>query len=411
MSGAGWSALYDFTYIQKIIDMEDQVVNDSSDENKTVSASGMSRLSLTPWIITRHTLLFVLTYFSVSFAYLQFAINLSDAFVFSAAFLFFLATHEFGHYLAAVRHGIRASLPWFIPLPIISIGTLGAVIQIKEPIQDTRSLFDIGISGPLYGFGVSLILICIGLFTLPEPAFVQKYPGHELLKRYVETHGQFPSAPLGDAPGQTLVLGNTLLFSIIAVFSSHLPPLFELYHYPILFAGWLGLFFTALNLMPFGQLDGGHILYALWGKRKQQGLSLIIYAFISGLAGVGAVYNLQLILQEFAFRFDALPWSIWATTLLFLFRYLTRFHWWKLVLYWLTSLSITLFIWNTLSAPEYAANYGTWLFWLFFIAFVIRLEHPPVLYEMALSRRQKFWGWLSILIFILCFSPLPFYFV
>jgi len=403
--------MYDITHLQKLMAVEDRVTPDDLEASKTEHASWMSRLSLTPWIITRHSLLFVLTFFSVSFAYLQFAVNLSDTFLFSAAFLFFLATHEFGHYLAAARHSIKASLPWFIPLPIISIGTLGAVIQIKEPIQDTRSLFDIGISGPLYGFGVSLLLIGIGLLTLPEPAYVQQFPGHDALKAYVQEYGYYPKTPIGDTPGETLVLGNTLLFYVISLFSPNLPPLFELYHYPILFAGWLGLFFTALNLMPFGQLDGGHVLYALLGKRHQQSLSLIIYSVISGLAGVGALYNLQIMMQAYSINLAGLSWIVWATGLLLLFYYLTRFKWLKLLAYWIGSLCISGIIWTSLTIPEHATNYGMWLFWLFFIAFIIRLEHPPVLYEVALSQRQKFWGWVSILIFILCITPLPFYFV
>ena len=391
--------------------MDDRAIVDNEEATKGEPSSWMSRLSLTPWIIIRHLLLFVLTYFSVSFAYLQFAIKVSDAFIFSASFLFFLATHEFGHYLAAARHSIKASLPWFIPLPIISIGTLGAVIQIKDPIQDTRSLFDIGISGPIYGFWVSLILIFIGLLTLPDPSYVQQFPGHEMLKAYVDSHGHYPDAPLGDTPGETLVLGHTLLFYVISLFSSNVPPLFELYHYPVLFAGWLGLFFTALNLMPFGQLDGGHILYALFGQRRQQRFSLLLYSIISGLAGVGAVYHLLAVQQDYQLNFPGLAWTVWATSLFFLFKFLTRFEWWKLILYWLSSLCISGMTWSSLTIPEHASNYGMWLFWLFFIAFLVRIEHPPVLYQVSLSPRQKFWGWVSILIFILCISPLPFYFV
>jgi membrane-associated protease RseP (regulator of RpoE activity) len=373
--------------------------------------SWMRRLELTPWIITRHTLLFVATFASVSFSYLQFAIRIEDGVIFAACFLLFLGTHEFGHYFAAVWHRVRASLPWFIPMPLISIGTLGAVIRIKDPIDDTRRLFDIGIAGPAAGFVVSIILLIVGFLILPGPEHVFDYPGHEALKAYVMQYGAFPEVPPVEPSGETLYLGGTLLFSAVASFFDHVPPLYELYHYPVLFAGWLGLFFTALNLMPFGQLDGGHILYALVGQRKHRAIAYGLYSLLSGLGGVGAVALIQYGIGGFDSQMQTVPWVIWAVALHLLFRFAMRQLPKWITPLWVMSLVVTAGIFYNLDSPEHALNYGMWLFWLFFIVFLVRLDHPPAAVEYQLGPGRRIFGWMSLAVFVLCISPLPFYFL
>ncbi len=370
----------------------------------------MQRLDLTPWIIARHTLLFIATFASVSFSYLQFAIRIEDGVIFAACFLLFLGTHEFGHYFAAAWHRVKASLPWFIPMPLISIGTLGAVIRIKDPIDDTRRLFDIGIAGPVAGFVVSIILLIIGFLTLPGPEHVLEYPGHEALKAYVMEFGQFPEVPPAEPSGETLFLGSTLLFSAMASLFSDVPPLYELYHYPVLFAGWLGLFFTALNLMPFGQLDGGHILYALVGQRKQRVISYVLYSLLSGLGGVGAIALIQLGIGESG-ELSVLTLVLWAVGLHLLFRFAMRQLPKWITPLWMVSLLVTISTFYTLDSPEHAFNYGMWLFWLFFIVFLVRLDHPPAAIEYQLGPGRRMLGWMSLIVFVLCISPLPFYFL
>lgn len=371
----------------------------------------MRRLDLTPWIITRHALLFVATFASVSLSYLQFAIRMEDGVIFAACFLLFLGTHEFGHYFAAAYHRVRASLPWFIPMPLISIGTLGAVIRIKDPINDTRRLFDIGIAGPIAGFVVSLGLLVVGFITLPGPEFVMEYPGHEALKAYVSQYGKFPEVPPAESTGETLYLGGTLLYSAMASMAGDVPPLYELYHYPVLFAGWLGLFFTALNLMPFGQLDGGHILYALIGQRRHRTVAYSLYAVLSGLGGVGAIALIQLGLGDSVSFGNEISWVVWSAILLYLFRFAMRaLPKWVTPL-WVASLAITATIHYTLSNPAHALNYGMWLFWLFFIVFLVRLDHPPAAIEYQLGTGRRILGWMSLVVFVLCISPLPFYFL
>ena len=159
---------------------------------------------------------------------------------FSAALLGILLTHEFGHYFACRAHGIRATLPWVLPAPTLS-GTAGAVIQLRSRIPNRHALIDVGIYGPLAGYAASLIAVAIG-FLLSHPA------------------------PPGATP-PLIAFGKPLTFNIVPMMLSQIQPgipTFELAtRHPVLIAGWVGLFITSLNLIPGGQLDGGHILYAV----------------------------------------------------------------------------------------------------------------------------------------------------
>ena len=115
---------------------------------------------------------------------------------FAGSLLLFLTIHEFGHYFAARYHGVRVSLPYYIPFPLIgSIGTFGAVIRIREPLPSTTKLFDIGAAGPLAGFVPALGILLYALATLPTPDYLLSQPGHELLKAYILEYGRFPNAP------------------------------------------------------------------------------------------------------------------------------------------------------------------------------------------------------------------------
>ncbi len=164
---------------------------------------------------------------------------------FSVTLLVILACHEFSHYFVSRRHGIRTSLPYFIPFPNI-LGTMGAVIISRSPFPDRKSLFDVGIAGPLASFVLSLGALVIGF---AEMAAVP-----------------VRLAPRVELPG--LYLGDSLLTSaLFALRFGPLPEGWELVLGPIGFAGWVGLFVTALNLLPMGQLDGGHISYAVFGRR------------------------------------------------------------------------------------------------------------------------------------------------
>ncbi len=386
-------------------------------------------------IIFRHSLLFVLTFISVSLTgalfvghtagiHEDFVLFSAEGFhfymdmviwegvLFATLLLGFLATHEFGHYFAAVRHRISTSLPYFIPLPISPIGTLGAVIRIRSQILYSRQMFDVGASGPIAGFIVALLILLYGFATLPEPDYMQNFAGHELLNEYIEKHGTFPDEPISDTGNRepdVMVLGNTLLFSLIASFFDDVPPMWELYHYPFLFAGWLALFFTALNLLPVGQLDGGHILYTLIGYRRHRMAARCFFLIVMTLAGLGAIPLIQTFLEGQNVPLILTSWLIWAVIALALisrgFRAEARwtFAGWIFVLL----MDVILLI---LFDPTIFSGFTIWIFWALFIVFLVKIEHPPVPFEEPLTPGRKIIGWFCMIVFFLCISPNPIYF-
>jgi membrane-associated protease RseP (regulator of RpoE activity) len=165
---------------------------------------------------------------------------------YSLTLMAILGVHELGHYFAARRHGIRVTPPYFIPVPM-ALGTFGAFIQMRSPTENRRALFDVAVAGPLAGLAVAIPALLIGLQTSTI------VPG---------------DVTTGPMMGGTST-GSSLLFALLAKLS--IGPVLEYGHVlqlsPLAFAGWLGLLVTALNLLPIGQLDGGHIAYAMFGHR------------------------------------------------------------------------------------------------------------------------------------------------
>ena len=158
-----------------------------------------------------------------------------------------LGAHEFGHYFAGVKNGVRTTLPLFIPAPpgLFLLGTFGAMIAIKDPIPNRRVLMEIGVAGPIAGFIVAVPTLIIGLFF------------SEIV------------APTGE---RGFSFGSSVIMIVLSKAILGVTPLsadFDIQLHPIALAGWVGLFVTAINLFPIGQLDGGHILYALLGKKSQ----------------------------------------------------------------------------------------------------------------------------------------------
>jgi membrane-associated protease RseP (regulator of RpoE activity) len=236
---------------------------------------------------------------------------------FALSILAILTAHEMGHYLVSRRHGLDVTLPFFLPglpFPPPLPGTFGALIRIRSPILDKRALLDVGCSGPLIGLVVIVPVLVIGLLLSP----VKELPLH--------AHG-------------SIELGEPLLFRLVSLLT--LGPLGPEQHvllHPVGFAGWLGLLITALNLLPVGQLDGGHVMYALfpgWHRR----ISLICV----GALVVFGVFTWQ-------------GWLLWAVLLIAL---------------------------------------GT--------------RHPPPYYDwIPLDRRRWVLGVLTIVVFLLTFTPMPF---
>ncbi len=372
-----------------------------------------------------HSILFILTFISVSIvstllvgkgleikilAGISFPFptneDLKAGALFASLLLSFLTVHEFGHYFAAIYHRVCVSLPYYIPFPV-GIGTLGAVIKIRQRIQNTKSLFDIGAAGPISGFIISLIILIIGFFTMPGPNFLNEFGDHQALIDHYNEFGYYLPLPSLLEGQIVFIFGETPLYSFIASFFPSAPPMYEIMHYPFLLAGWFGLFFTALNLMPVGQLDGGHILYSLVGYEKHLIIARIFYGGLTVLAGIEAIPFFQNYLTNYGFNSIGHAWGIWAIILSLLMKKAYKEH-----LYWMGTMiplslllsGFFLYVW----VPSFAQEGSVlWLFWSFFTAYVVKIEHPPVDYEEQLSPGRTILGWVSMLIFILCISLNP----
>jgi membrane-associated protease RseP (regulator of RpoE activity) len=178
---------------------------------------------------------------------------------FSFALMGILLAHELGHYLIAKKHGLNVTLPYFIPAPSF-IGTFGAFIKIRSAVRDRRMLLDVGVAGPLVGVVVSIPFLVLGLW-LSEVKMVQGQMGTNL--------------------------GSSLLLSFLSwVIIGPVPEGYDIVLHPVGFAGWIGLLVTSLNLLPIGQLDGGHVAYALLGE-KQNKISKFVFIAILGIGIFG----------------------------------------------------------------------------------------------------------------------------
>jgi len=183
--------------------------------------------------------------------------------IYSLAILSILVAHEMGHYLASRKYGVPSSLPYFIPFPLPPFGTLGAVIKTRGAIPNRKALFDIGSLGPLCGLALAIPAVVVG-FLFSEVVDVSKLPE------------------------QTTSLGNSPLLSLMQrIVLGDLPPSTDVVLHPIGYAGWVGLFITSLNLLPTGQLDGGHIIYALFGRHSK----IIFRLTLVGITLISLIYN------------------------------------------------------------------------------------------------------------------------
>ncbi len=241
----------------------------------------------------------------------------SSGLAYAFTLLAILLAHELGHYLACRYYGIRASLPYFIPAPpVVGIGTFGAFIRIQEPIRSRRALFDVGIAGPLAGFAVALPAAVVGLwFANPAP-------------------------PIPSLEG-TITFNDPALF-ILLQRAFDLPVMIQ--WNPVHFAAWVGMLATSLNLLPLGQLDGGHIAYALLGPKGHRWMARGIFFLMIGLA---------------FYAYDRHRWI-------------------------------------------------GWFVYVGLIGLLIGLKHPPLEDEQeSLDRRRKILGIIALIVFALSFMPFP----
>ncbi len=312
-----------------------------------------------------HLSLFILTLYTTTLAGVAWSghdpfelSNFGFGLEYSLLLLLFLSAHEFGHFIAARIHGVDVTLPYYIPFPgtmmglMPNFGTFGAVIRTRERIPSRSIIFDIGVAGPIAGFIVCIIILGVGFATLPGIEYLQAiYPDYPL------TH---------PAIGGQLTFGKTILYSLMEkVFANHngyIPPMSEMYHYPMLCVGWFGLFVTALNLLPVGQLDGGHLMYGLFPKSIHRIIGIITVAILAALSIPELVIGLA---------GDSLPKSF----------------------EWLNSIAIP--------------GGSSWIFWVAMIAFVIKFRHPAAVDESPMDMKRIVIGALTIVIFVLSFTPSP----
>ncbi len=258
--------------------------------------------------------------------------NLLLGLPFASTLLLILGVHEMGHFLAARRWRVHATLPYFIPIPTI-IGTMGAVIRIKSRIPNRRALFDIGVAGPIAGFVIAIIALAYGYSTA------------EIVN-------------LGRFEGQgALIFGDSLLTSWLQyLIVGEIPAGYDLMLDPVGFAGWLGLFVTVLNLLPIGQFDGGHLVYARFGDRHE---------IVSKLA-IATLFGIWAFGPEYGWLIDPEPLSTW-----------------------------------------FSSRWPGWLIWGC-ISIVLGRRHPPTLDPVtSLDPPRRWLGYLTIGIFVVCFIPNP----
>ncbi len=207
-------------------------------------------------------------YIRTIFAIIAFAFGnprvLSEGLIFSGALLAILTAHEMGHYVACRRYGVNATLPFFIPAPPLFLaGTFGAFIKIKSPIPSRRALFDIGLAGPLAGFVVALPVAVMGLTWMEPPLPISGYG---------------------------IVFQDPLLFRLLArAMGIPLDPYAPTN--PYYMAAWIGLLVTSLNLMPVGQLDGGHGTFAVFGQRAHALIGRVAFVTMAVLAVLGFLWH------------------------------------------------------------------------------------------------------------------------
>jgi membrane-associated protease RseP (regulator of RpoE activity) len=336
---------------------------------------GMRRKTAIAFRWFLHLGLFLLTFFTTTVAGVLWLnrdpFDLSNFHLgipYSIAILFILASHEFGHYFASRYHKVNSTLPYFIPFPPIPIllqlflnfGTFGAVIRTKSVIPSKKVMFDIGVAGPIAGFIASLLVLVYGFIHLPSREFILT----------IHPDFDFSINTSAGAHGMALAFGNTLLFSGLKDILTnpsiqYIPPMSEIYHYPFLCAGWFGLFVTAMNLIPMGQFDGGHMIYAMFGK------------FHKKIAQV-SFYTLLVI---------SLP-SLSDTVLRMLFELVYKRDIGQIV-------------------PFAQYSWSAWFFWAMIALCIVKLYHPPVIDETPLDSKRMTIGWFCIVIFILSLSLIP----
>jgi len=362
-----------------------------------------------------HASLFLITFFTTTLAGAEWTYGKSilsgnyswsdfaSGLPYSVCFLAILTCHEFGHYLTAAYYRVRATLPYYIPLPPFFpfLGTLGALIRIKEPIYTNKQQFDIGIAGPLAGLVVALGFLIYGFMTLPPPEYVfQFHPEYQKYGLDYASH-VYDSASMPEHTIDVIIGKNFLFVFLEKMFADpvRMPNPHEIMHYPFLFAGFLSLVFTGLNLLPVGQLDGGHVLYGLVGYKWHRIIATSVYfviLFVTGLdssrikwpmeptwESMFGVFYIVFLFMAMRSIFEKKRDRIMYALIIFTAQYVTNY----------------LF-------PQ-VHGYPGWFLFTMLIGLFVGVPHPPSAIEQPLDPARKILGWFALVIFILCLTPDP----
>ncbi len=288
--------------------------------------------------------LFVATCFSTFFVGgdLQGEFSWKAGLLYASAIMGILLIHEMGHYLTARRHGVPSSLPYFIPMPVPPVGTFGAVILMRKPPESREALLDIGVSGPLAGLCIALLVCFVGLCWSEVRPLASLEPGE-------------------------MIEGNSLLYMLLKKLAHpEASSADDILLHPVAWAGWLGLFVTSLNLLPVGQLDGGHVIFALFGERRHRLVARVVHRAILFLGLIGLLCNLTLLSDVAVDALRAAGWLAWITR---------------------------------------GSGLLVWLVWAIVLK-VVGGKHPPVVVgERPLSPTRRALGWIAIAVLILTFTP------
>jgi membrane-associated protease RseP (regulator of RpoE activity) len=294
-----------------------------------------------------HSLLFFATCATTFFAggfsgQTDLSFSVLSGIMYSACIMGILLVHEMGHYIASRLHRVDASLPYFIPFPLPPVGTFGAIIRMKSPPRTRGPMLDIGYAGPLAGLVVTIIVCFIGL-RLSEVV------------------------PLSDLPEGAFMEGNSLLYlALKSLAHPEMGPADDVFLHPIAWAGWLGIIVTSLNLIPAGQLDGGHVLYGLWGPKVHLKVARLVHVivFAMGLTGLACYLVLN--------HGPTVSWLRESGYLDIVLR---------------------------------GSGMFMWLVWAILLRYVGG-KHPPVEDpEAPLSTGRKLTGFVTLVVFVVTFTP------
>jgi len=358
----------------------------------------------------------------------SFAEIFSEGLNFSIPFLLALTVHEFGHYFTARFNRLDVSLPYYIPLYFYvmpSIGTMGAFIRIREKIKSRRVIFDVGLAGPLAGFAVAIGVLYYGFANLPPASYVYEiHPDYHIWGEnyevvysldtviYKKDLGHLDPAILEKLPDEIhyrsegiFKLGSNLIFEFFKKYVAdpeRVPNPYEIIHYPWLFAGFLALFFTAINLIPIGQLDGGHVLFGLIGYKNHKTVSSALFIGFVFYTGLGLV-TFQDMNDEL---FLGLPAYLSKPGLYTLYLYMAFYSLSSQPMVRLIA-ALSVFLAQLLLAltiPGISGN-EVWLLFALIIGRFLGIHHPPVVENKPLDWKRKVLGWIAVIVFVLSFSP------